>query len=282
MPLPPKTPPAVHASDRLQSLDILRAIAITLVLGRHLRVNGSADILNGFADGWRTGGWTGVDLFFVLSGFLISGLLFKDRIRNGVISFKRFFIRRGFKIYPAFYFMVLDTLFSRWIYHQAPSLKKLAAEFFFYQDYVPGVCSQTWSLGVEEKFYVFLPVLLILLLRFEKKKKQPFESIPAAFIFIAFACLVFRFLASRVQPFDYWTHLFPFHLRVDSLFFGVLISYFYHFRSGEFQKFVAAFKYVLPAAGLALFIPAFLFPVEKTPLSRSSAWQDFIWAAGSS
>ena len=53
-------------------------------------------------------GWTGVDLFFVLSGFLISGLLFSEYKKRHAIDFKRFFIRRGLKIYPAFYTFPLD------------------------------------------------------------------------------------------------------------------------------------------------------------------------------
>src|ERR1700730_5300453 len=83
----------VITAERNQSLDILRCVAVLLVLGIHVphyRL-------------WARVGWTGVDLFFVLSGFLISGLLFRDYQEHGSIDWKRFLIRRGFKIYSSYY-----------------------------------------------------------------------------------------------------------------------------------------------------------------------------------
>ena len=68
-------------------------------------------------------GWIGVDLFFVLSGFLISGLLFSEYKKRGAISFKTFFIRRGFKIYPAFYvFLLLTGLLAYLVFHTHATL----------------------------------------------------------------------------------------------------------------------------------------------------------------
>src|ERR1700761_2224153 len=87
-------------SSRNINLDALRGIAILLVLGNHF----------GYFSVWQRMGWAGVDLFFVLSGFLISGLLFDEWQRFGSIDFRRFYIRRGFKIYPAFYFLLLITV----------------------------------------------------------------------------------------------------------------------------------------------------------------------------
>lgn len=82
---------------RNTGLDLLRLVAILLVLGRHL-LPGYEN--NTFLSIWRTGGWVGVDLFFVLSGFLVSGLLFEEYKKRGSLDLKRFLIRRGFKIYP--------------------------------------------------------------------------------------------------------------------------------------------------------------------------------------
>jgi|SRR6266849_5526962 len=97
---------------RVRPLDLLRALAVLLVLGRHtpppepgvlapLRVLGKI---------WYESGWIGVDLFFVLSGFLISGLFFREFRRHGDVRVWRFLVRRGFKIYPPFYAMLLATL----------------------------------------------------------------------------------------------------------------------------------------------------------------------------
>src|SRR4029078_2606024 len=85
---------------RYQGLDLLRGIAILGVLFRHLEI-----------ETWIAGpGGYGVDLFFVLSGFLVSGLLFSEYKRYGKINPGRFLIRRGFKIYPSFYFFILMTI----------------------------------------------------------------------------------------------------------------------------------------------------------------------------
>ena len=84
---------------RIKRLDILRCAAVLLVLFHHTAVLPSISQM----------GFVGVDLFFVLSGFLISGLLYKEYHKRGSISFPRFFIRRGLKIYPAFYVMLLVT-----------------------------------------------------------------------------------------------------------------------------------------------------------------------------
>ena len=84
---------------RNKRLDVLRCIALLLVMFNHGGVWPAA----------AHHGWIGVDLFFVLSGFLISGLLFSEYKARSSISFKRFFTRRGLKIYPAFYLFLFLT-----------------------------------------------------------------------------------------------------------------------------------------------------------------------------
>jgi peptidoglycan/LPS O-acetylase OafA/YrhL len=78
---------------RSKILDILRAVAVIAVLGRHMEIcpQDTNRYLNNLTYIWQQGGWVGVDLFFVLSGFLISGLLFREHQKHGYISFKRFF-----------------------------------------------------------------------------------------------------------------------------------------------------------------------------------------------
>ena len=91
------------------------------------------------------GTWIGVDLFFVLSGFLISGLLFSDIKETGTVHLGRFYIRRGFKIYPAFYaFLVITALLSPAIRHT----NHYWPEFLFLQNYFPRVWGHTWSLAI--------------------------------------------------------------------------------------------------------------------------------------
>ena len=83
--------------ERSTMLDLLRAAAIFLVLGRHIVPcpPETSRVLHWVTATWRDGGWAGVDLFFVLSGFLVSGLLFREHKINGSVRFGRFFVRRG-------------------------------------------------------------------------------------------------------------------------------------------------------------------------------------------
>src|SRR5215469_11241023 len=97
---------------RNKRLDILRCIAVIVVILHH-----SAE-----STFFTQVGWAGVDLFFVLSGFLISGLLFSEYKRRRSISLKRFFIRRGLKIYPAFYvFLLLTGVAENLVLHSHPT-----------------------------------------------------------------------------------------------------------------------------------------------------------------
>src|SRR5438876_4889931 len=97
---------------RVVQLDALRAIAVLLVLGHHMPAC-PRDLnypLALFTEQWKQCGWAGVDLFFVLSGFLVSGLLFREYQKYGTIKLPRFLARRGLKIYPAFYVLLLTTI----------------------------------------------------------------------------------------------------------------------------------------------------------------------------
>ncbi|MBA3859957.1 MAG: acyltransferase, partial [Cyanobacteria bacterium PR.3.49] len=93
-------------------LDLLRALAIILVLGRHMSQTPQdmPDFFKMFFEAWRSIGWMGVDLFFVLSGFLISGLIIREFEKHGDFNGLHFLIRRGFKIYPSYYLFLVVAL----------------------------------------------------------------------------------------------------------------------------------------------------------------------------
>ncbi len=84
---------------RNEGLDIVRAIAVVLVIGRHLPLMKDTSLALQY---WHRIGWVGVDLFFVLSGFLISNLIFEEIKRKGSFDLRRFLVRRALKIYPPF------------------------------------------------------------------------------------------------------------------------------------------------------------------------------------
>jgi len=202
-----------------------------------------------------------VDLFFVLSGFLISGLLFREHQKFGTISFKNFFIRRGFKIYPSFYVLILVTVIVRLRRGSPVPFGDFAHEILFLQNYFVSLWGHTWSLAVEEHFYIMLPLALVVCLRL-KRSDQPFRWVPIVFIAIAITCLGLRVYRASA---NYESTLFPTHLRIDSLFAGVVISYFYHYYAVNFAQFARRYRWWLLALGVICFIPTFVFQLERTP-----------------
>lgn len=135
-------------------LDVLRGLAVLLVLGRHGREM-PADLPAGVRDFfslWLQMGWVGVDLFFVLSGFLVSGLLMREHASYGRINALRFVVRRGFKIYPLFWCLITATALVRPVRDEPLPAGQLLAELFFVQNYFDGLWNHTWSLAVEEHF----------------------------------------------------------------------------------------------------------------------------------
>lgn len=152
---------------RNKRLDVLRCIAILLVIGHHAQT----------FPVWTRTGWVGVDLFFVLSGFLISGLLYSEYKKRQNISVGRFFIRRGLKIYPAFYFFLAATLAAQLLlYKGSVPLKPYLYEMLFIQNYHFAIWQHTWSLAVEEHFYIALALLLLALVRFLPALAESFRN----------------------------------------------------------------------------------------------------------
>jgi peptidoglycan/LPS O-acetylase OafA/YrhL len=237
-------------------------VAILLVIFRHTIL---------FRDpGWDEPlvqfGWAGVDLFFVLSGFLISGLLFSEFRQKGSIRFARFALRRALKIYPAFYALVLLTILIRLVYHRPePILRPFLNDLFFLQSYFPGTYGHFWSLSVEEHFYIFLPVLMYLMIRLSAPRRpDPFRFFPVVFLFIAALLLSLRLWTSSHVPFSWQTHLFPTHLRIDSLLFGVVLSYLAHFHGEKFWSLARPRYPLLLLVGFFLISPGFLL-TQETP-----------------
>jgi peptidoglycan/LPS O-acetylase OafA/YrhL len=232
-------------NNRLRELDFLRGIAILLVLMRHCYLY----------DFTVTMGWIGVDLFFVLSGFLVSGLLFKEYLKYGNIKPGLFLIRRGFKIYPIYYLTYFLYLTPKIIKHQF-DLKGLLGDLFFIQNYVWGwgyAFGATWSLAVEEHFYFGFALLLWLGLKnqffnlnegFNSSKISKFEI---SIILIMILCLVMRVYSNLYFPEIEEKNITMSHLRMDSLLAGVLVSYLYYFKNTFLIHFFNSNKIILTA-----------------------------------
>jgi peptidoglycan/LPS O-acetylase OafA/YrhL len=145
------------------ALDGVRGIAITAVVLLHL----------GY--GSFRGGFLGVDLFFALSGFLITHILAEEWRRSGTIDFGRFYMRRVLRLYPALAATVVLAFFV-WPTSQSSTYGRAAiAALFYHMNLIdPGLLNplaHTWSLSVEEQFYVFWPPLLFLLMPLRKQTR---------------------------------------------------------------------------------------------------------------
>jgi peptidoglycan/LPS O-acetylase OafA/YrhL len=171
------------------ALDGVRAIAILLVLFLHGR----------FLDG----GFLGVDLFFVLSGFLITSLLLQEWTDRGRISLQRFYLRRARRLFPALaltvagvgvlYLAVAAVQHGRGFWPEVAAVAGYASNWVAATASPPGLSTlglfgHTWSLAIEEQFYVVWPVVLVLLLR----RRVPFGWIAALLLAAAAGSAVLR------------------------------------------------------------------------------------------
>ncbi len=234
--------------NRLRELDFLRGIAIILVLFRH-------QLLFRFLE---TMGWIGVDLFFVLSGFLVSGLLFKEYQKFGSINAKLFLIRRGFKIYPIFYLTYILYIIPSVLLHKF-DLEKTFYDLIFVQNYALGwgyAYAASWSLAVEEHFYFALALFLWLIfnkkiMSFEYKENQ-FSNFEKLLFFILILILGLRIFSNIYFPDENVRNTTMSHLRIDSLLFGVLIAYWYYFKFDKLSDFYQKYKAALLILAFAM------------------------------
>ncbi len=273
----------VRAKPRLAGLDLLRLLAVFLVLGRHLRrfPEGWPGAWDTVLATWCRGGWVGVDLFFVLSGFLVSGLLFAEYRSRGQISLVRFYTRRGWKIYPPFFVLTAVTIgVTLWRGQPLPP-RAFLADLFFLQSYQPGFWGHSWSLAVEEHFYLLLPLLLLLILKLNRASATPLRPILFLAGCVAACTFLLRMLHWWMWPaYTPLTHHFATHLRFDSLLFGVAISYLYHFHTARFVEVFTPWRRHLAAGGVLLLTPAFVLPVETTPLIFTAGFTLFYVGSG--
>jgi peptidoglycan/LPS O-acetylase OafA/YrhL len=253
--------------NRLRELDFLRGIAILFVLTRHQL----------FFSSLMRMGWIGVDLFFVLSGFLISGLLFREYQKHGNIQPKRFLIRRGFKIYPIYYLFYLPYLipiFSAGTF----DFRSFLADMTFTQNYVLGwgyANVPSWTLAIEEHFYFGFAIILWLALKNGKSifanysnvvRISPFEI---TVISIMILCPIMRIISNQLFPWSFTKNIAMTHLRIDSLLGGVLVSFLYHFRLESTTKMFNKYKWILLfVALLGLSWTPFIEPVPSLFVKR--------------
>lgn len=228
----PKSHEGLLNPSHIHGLNGLRALAIILVLMRHmLHLYAQTSENAAFLDGWSTfflNGWIGVDLFFVLSGYLISRPFFKGDAKQP--SLKSYALKRALRIVPAYYFVMLLILIGFFPFYQIPDQNLGWRTFYhliFMQDYLgPDINTVFWSLGVEEKFYFLMPLIVLALPLIKNDKAKLAMFILPILIAPLLRYISFEAAGGSTEYYDFFRAVrSPFHACLEPLFFGVLIAW---------------------------------------------------------
>lgn len=206
------------SDSRIPSLDGLRAVSILMVIGSHsVRTADFPSWMIPYSS-FILDGNVGVRIFFVISGFLITWLLLREREKTNRIDLAAFYIRRVLRIFPVFYTFLLAVLvITNWIHRDFTNVEWLVTAVFT-RNYYQGnwTLGHLWSISVEEQFYLIWPVTLLLL----KNRKK---LLVAALTVIAAAPIARVFLYVSQWR---WLGEYSFFTQADSLMFGCLLAIF--------------------------------------------------------
>ncbi|QSB06338.1 acyltransferase family protein [Natronoglycomyces albus] len=230
-PSPPKkkqsgqSPPMHFRSD----IEGLRAVAVGLVVLAHINVP------------YFAGGYVGVDVFFVISGFLITSLLLREIARNGRISLAKFYARRALRLLPAAVTVLVATVVAAWLWLPRTRLFDVAADAtaaalnvinvrlavegtdYMNADEPPSPLQHYWSLAVEEQFYLVWPLILILLVWLASRWKA--INVTKAVVVVLSLTVVWSLMVSIERSADspIWSY-FGIHTRAWELAIGALLA----------------------------------------------------------
>jgi peptidoglycan/LPS O-acetylase OafA/YrhL len=259
-PYPSRTAPLLR--PYMPELDSLRGVAILLVLFFH----GMAPVKN--APLSHAGnvilsvsqkGWSGVNLFFVLSGFLITGILADNRDRQDY--YRRFYIRRALRILPVLYAILLLLLVGGWI-----QWRFLLLSMLFLANTAPllGVPLQygpLWSLAVEEHFYIVWPTLI--------RRLSSRSLILIALIIFALTPLCREIAFARARDARNFVSLYTW-FNLDGLALGALLAIWLRDESFR-RKYLSRTALLLLGSGIALFVGIWKYPSTATALAATAA-----------
>jgi peptidoglycan/LPS O-acetylase OafA/YrhL len=259
---------------KLLGLDHLRALAIISVFFFHYKFFGHP--------AWEprvtSFGWTGVDLFFVLSGFLISGQLFSAIAKGKTISMREFFLKRFFRIIPP-YFVVLILYFSfpflSEFGHLSPFWRYLTFTLNFGLDLKKyATFTHSWSLCVEEQFYLILPLCFWLFTYFKGGKNSAYV-IAGLFIagFVSRWCCWHYLVVPRLPSDDLrplWNKYvyYPTYNRLDGLLIGVSIAGLFTFYP-QIKALANKYNVLLMIAGITTLVAAYFVCIPKESFNSS-------------
>jgi peptidoglycan/LPS O-acetylase OafA/YrhL len=269
--------PRFRNRERQPGLDLLRALAIIIVVIYHAGIMGFP--LPGQVHRF---GWIGVDLFFVLSGYLIGGQLLAPIARGQGIKLGRFFARRALRILPA-YLVILAIYFLLPSWREYPEM--FPAWKFLLSVQNIGLrggtaFSHAWSLAVEDQFYLLLPLVLLLVIR----SRRAALIVPCA---IVLGGLGLRWFLARQNLGDGGVSFRAFQTliyyatwtRLDPLVFGVGLAAIEKFRPLWWQRLIH-FAPWLWLPGLTLIVCAFWIEEPGVITVTTCIWQFLLVALG--
>ena len=234
-------PTETHNNKRLYGLDTLRAIAIIIVLIYHYKVVVSSENIFGFMSQL---GWTGVDLFFVLSGYLIGDQILSAFAKGQDFSLKQFYIRRILRTLPNYYF-VLALYFIFPVALSGTVTAPLWSFLTFTQNlnlHAGETFTHSWSLCIEEQFYLIFPVIALLIAYAKRSITLGWLAIASAMLF---AILLRTLSGSNLYEFNegaipmraFMEHIYYFSFtRFDELLPGVAIALLKNFHPDTYTK----------------------------------------------
>lgn len=264
--------------ERVFSLDVLRGMALLLVLARHVPVAPEGEQLTErlLSLVVRTG-WSGVDLFFVLSGYLISTLLFREGARTGRIRVARFLGRRGFKIYPSYYaafgLMVAAEVIYKMILGR-PIRADLAAilpNAIFIQNFLsPEIrWPHSWSIAIEEHFYLVVVLLFAFVVarRVNARGYERFKGLVAGGVVVCASTLALRIIVAGRPGVTWQSIYYPSQFRADALCFGVMLGYLHLTHRDRFERFGRTMWPLILALAAGAVLLILVFPLETSPFA---------------
>ncbi|OJV53738.1 MAG: hypothetical protein BGO31_02455 [Bacteroidetes bacterium 43-16] len=226
----------VTNKDYYQGLDGIRAFAVISVMLFHF-----------YPQGILTIGWAGVDLFFVLSGFLITNILIKNKDKENYFS--SFYMRRVIRIFPIYYLVVIPMLLLNIVLIHIRDWGNIGSYIVYLQnfaalrsEYLFGL-AHTWSLAIEEQFYLFFPLIIRVF-----SIKNSFR-ITILLIILAIAIRFYSAIAFPGTPYLQSTLIFT---RMDSLLLGGLLPLFIKLYNISFKRLNLVFNVLLLLSGLLI------------------------------
>ena len=262
---------SINAKHRIFGLDVVRATAILLVLCSHSTLLLFPKESHFIITVIQFFGAIGVDLFFVLSGFLIGGIIIRNinKDKTAPKDFMQFWVRRWFKTLPNYFLVLLLNILVFYLFYKE-IIAGIGGFFIFIQNFktaMPDFFTESWSLSIEEFAYLLVPIFLLTAIQFSKSisKNKLFLIVTLCIILAVFFARLWFYFENDITSYKVWSHQVRKVViyRIDSIYYGFLAAYiFFKYRLLWNKYKISAFIF-----GLVLFFTmhGFIFIFNSQP-----------------